>query len=111
MEDGGDKADKAADRRSSGRILQDTIHCNLGAVVDLSARGMQILTSEIPSKSCTVVLKGLDTKLKLHGRVAWVKSRGFFRAKQVGIEFVEVPEETARTLTRLALSSRTQRSV
>jgi len=110
--DGADKGkDKVADRRSSGRVLQDTVHCNLGAVVDLSVRGMQILTPDPPPKSCTVILKGLDMRLKLRGRVAWVKARGFFRAKQVGIEFVDVPEDAAQALTRLALSGRSQRSM
>lgn len=79
------------------------ILCNLGKVVDLSASGLRLQTSEKLPKDerISFTLQGLDGPLTLCGRVVWTKRSGFFK-REVGIRFEQLQQDTIAALRRLA---------
>lgn len=105
-----DTARKLSDaRRASGRLRQEALDCNLGAVLDLSLGGMRVLCNRPPKGEIDVELMGSEVKLRLRGEVVWTRRVGF-RKYEVGLNFLRVPAETIKQLTRISLNHRVRRS-
>jgi hypothetical protein len=92
-------------RRRRGRIGQESVLCDHGPVLDLSAAGMRIACRRVPRGDFTTRIHGLGIQLTVRCRVAWSKKAGFFR-REVGIEFVDMNPKTAEQITRLGMINR-----
>ena len=60
-------------RRRRGRVGQEAVICNIGAVMDLSTAGMRVRCSKIPKGEFIAHLTGLGMEIKVKARIAWVK--------------------------------------
>ncbi|MCZ6612353.1 MAG: PilZ domain-containing protein [Planctomycetota bacterium] len=105
-----DTARKLSDaRRASGRLRQEALDCNLGAVLDLSLGGMRVRCNRPPKGEIDVELMGSEVKLTLRAQVVWTRRVGF-RKYEVGLNFLRLPAETSKQLTRISLNHRVRRS-
>ena len=94
-------------RRTTGRRSQEDLTSSLGPVLDLSRGGMRVLADRKPRGEFDLKLIALEQTIALRGRVAWTQRIGF-RKHVVGIEFVNLPEAVARTLTEISSHHGTQ---
>lgn len=97
-------------RRNHGRLPQETLACNLGEVLDLSAGGMRVLCRRVPSGETVVQICGWDKKLALRAKVAWSRRVGFFK-HEAGIMFLDLTETQARELNAIAANHRLRRAI
>ncbi len=104
------RASAGSTRRRTGRMEIESVVSNLGAVLNLSSGGMQILCSRTPKEPFTVELRGCETNLKLRGEIAWIRRVGFFK-KIVGIHFVDLKAEQISQLTSLAMTNTVRRRI
>ncbi|MCH8164094.1 MAG: PilZ domain-containing protein [Planctomycetes bacterium] len=105
-----DMAHKLGDaRRAYGRLRQEALDCNLGAVLDLSLGGMRVQCNRPPKGEVDVELVGSEVKLRLRAQVVWTRRVGF-RKYEVGLNFLRLPAETSKQLTRISLNHRVRRS-
>ena len=95
-------------RRHSGRLEQEMLVCQYGPVMNLSAGGMRVISGRTPSGEVNIELVGLNEVIMIRAKVAWKKRAGLFK-KEIGFEFVDVPEALAKKLTALATSNRIKR--
>jgi hypothetical protein len=101
-----------ASRRRFGRLPQDTLMCNVGAVVDISAGGMRILCTHNPPERVHIRLEGYDLPGPLMAELAWSKrARLFSRERLVGMRFVNLTPELAKCLTDIAGTNRFRRAI
>lgn len=103
------KAD-IVNRRRAGRFELEDVTCDLGPVLDLSAGGMRIRCRHVPDGIFPVRVKGLGGEVVVKAQVAWVKRESLFK-REVGLQFVEVTPDMARSLSQMAMSSRRQRTM
>jgi len=96
--------------RRAGRLPQDTLACNLGIVLDISAGGMRVLCSKMPPRRTEIVLLGHNLPGPLVAEITWYKRVGFFK-REVGMQFVNVTPQIANCLTSIARDNRTRRAV
>ena len=90
------------ERRKSGRLREgETLACDLGSVVDLSAGGMRILGKRKLTGKLDVAFWDGERGLKLRAEVIWCKRLGF-RKYVVGLEFRYLTTDDVRKLTELA---------
>ena len=93
------------DRRKSVRLLEEeSLSCNLGSVIDLSAGGTRILVNRELSGNLDVTLWDTDRQLTLRAEVIWCKRLGF-RKFEVGLKFRRLTPDSAGELTELASSN------
>ena len=92
------------EQRRSVRLQAETLSCNLGAVVDLSAGGTRILVNRELSGMLDVTLWDTDRQLTLRAEVIWCKRLGF-RKFEVGLKFRRLKPVDAGELTELASSN------
>ncbi len=97
-------------RRAPGRLPQESLECDLGPVLDLSVGGMRLLCTKPRQGDVSVCLRGFDVDLKLQARVAWIRRLGF-RRHEVGLSFLDVDDEVAALLTRVATIHMARRAV
>ncbi|MHC4414447.1 MAG: PilZ domain-containing protein [Planctomycetota bacterium] len=97
-------------RRVPGRVPQESLFCELGPVLDLSPGGMRVLSTRPHEGEVSVCLGGMDIDLKLQARVAWIRRLGF-RRHEVGLTFLDVDEDVAKILTRIATAHRTRHAI
>lgn len=88
----------------------ESIACNLGPVLNLSATGMRVLCWKTPKNPVTIELVGCETHLTVQGEVAWIQKVGLFR-RVVGIHFVGLTEEQTRQLTSMAMVNTVRRTI
>lgn len=98
------------DRRTTGRLPQDSLDCDLGPVLDLSSGGMRVLCKRPQQGSLEVSLRASQYSMTLFGQVAWSKRLGF-RRHEIGIQFVDVDDDTAHVLSRISASYRMRRAL
>lgn len=91
----------ADERRAGVRLLQESLMCSLGHVLDLSIGGMRIRASRALEGEHEVELKDAEEPLTLKAQVAWCHRMGF-RKYQVGLLFLDTTPEQRQHLTRLA---------
>ena len=96
-------------RRASGRLRQEALACNLGAVLDLSRGGMRVQCNRPPKGEIDVELMGSEGKLRLRADVVWSRRVGL-RKYEVGLNFLRLPAEMIKQLTRISLNHRVRRS-
>lgn len=90
-------------RRRCGRFRQQSLRCNLGRIVDVSATGLRLRRCWPMRKGATWSIAVKDHALggPLVGRVTWCRRVGFF-AHEVGMEFVDVQPQVAHELATVA---------
>ena len=99
------------DRRSSGRMRQESLACSLGPVIDLSAGGMKILSRKVPTGQLIIDIFSSEDSIRVTGEVSWVKKTGMFQPKEVGIRFINNTDEMKRILTRMSMINRVARGL
>lgn len=112
IEEQQDKPREDPCRRRYGRLLQETLSCNYGAVLDLSATGMRTITIRpLLSNEMTVKIRGLSNELiTVRCEVVWRKRRGLFK-REIGLRFIDLDEHTAARLAALSRDNRLRRSM
>lgn len=94
-----------ANRRRHGRLRAQEIRTSMGRVLDLSGGGMRV-ESRWPIRlragdETAVRLVSAAGEIKLHVRVAWVRSGGLFQ-HYAGLEFTRMTPRLNATLGYLA---------
>src|SRR5689334_18649223 len=88
--------------RRSGRVRCRMTFCDLGEIVDLSAKGARVRARRRPRGQAGdligVTIQGLDGPIEVQARLAWVRRAGFFR-HEFGLEFEGVTESATRALS------------
>jgi hypothetical protein len=97
-------------RRRAGRLPQELLACQYGAVRDLSSGGMRVICRRLPPSTCVIRLMGGPRQLDIKAKIAWGRRLGLFK-HEIGFEFVDVSPEMASELTALASANRTRRLV
>jgi hypothetical protein len=95
-------------RRRFGRLPLETLECNLGTILDLSAGGMRVQCRRIPKLMTPVQIEGFPMPQPLHAKVTWARRVGLFR-HEVGLQFVDVTPQLASILARVAGCNRLRR--
>lgn len=105
--------DRPADQRRRGRLRTDTLTCELGHILDLSATGLRLRcrTRHAPTagQTLTLTLRAPVMTLPVQGVIRWVQ-RVNWLSTLVGVEFIGLtPEQTARLreLSRITMDDRT----
>ena len=97
---------RGADRRRFGRLKAgETLACNRGKVLDLSAGGLRLLSRRKLKGMLEVALWDIHRGLTMQCRVVWTKRLGF-RRHESGLTFIDVDPDTARGLTALGADNR-----
>lgn len=104
--DGQEQAD--GPRRRFGRLPLETLECNLGTVLDLSAGGMRVLCRKVPKVQTIVEIDGYPMPQPLIANVTWTRRTGLFK-HEVGLQFQNVSPEIARVLSQIAGCNRMRR--
>ena len=97
-------------RRIPGRLQQDSLECELGPVLDLSAGGMRVLSTRRVDGEVNVSLRGEQVDLKIRCRIAWIRRLGF-RRHELGLTFLDLDDEVSKILTRIATDHRARLAV
>jgi hypothetical protein len=92
-------------RRRHGRLEQESLVCDLGPILDLSATGMRIIARRLPKREFEAEIYGIGVRLHIRGEVRWSKRIGLMRF-ELGIRFIEPSCELTKQLTELALAHR-----
>ncbi len=96
------KARRFQERRKSGRVRSErSLTCNLGTVLDLSRRGLRVLSRRRLKGERVVKLSTYDHRLNVLAKVVWCERVGF-RQHIAGLEFTTVTPELARDLMAFA---------
>ena len=93
------------ERRESGRFNEETVACNLGSVMNLSAGGLRLLSHRRLNGILSLELWDTHRGLRLCGKVAWCRRIGF-RKHEIGVEFLNVTPEIAGDLATIAIDNR-----
>ncbi len=96
-------------RRRSGRFPQESLTCNLGAVLDLSAGGMRVLCNRPMEDEVRVFLAGYDISVALQAEVVWTHRHGR-RKHEVGLRFLKVDHDLTSILSRISAMHRKRRA-
>lgn len=96
----------AANLRKWGRVRCQSITCSLGPVLDLSAKGMRVITRHMISTGTMMVvtIDTLDGSLMLPCFCPWRKRIGLFKY-EIGLCFVDLKPHAMEALNRIARSS------
>ena len=96
---------KEARSRAAGRVRCQMTFCDLGEVVDLSAKGARVRSRRRlrleAGQPISLTIDGLDGPIEVRGKVAWARRAGFFK-HEVGVEFDELGTGVSRALAALA---------
>ncbi len=90
-----------SERRTFGRVKATRLRCNLGVVLDLSGGGLRIRSNRRLQGKKYVELSSHARHVKVLAEVRWIKRLGF-RKYEIGMQFRDVTEETAKELTGFA---------
>ena len=97
-------------RRIPGRVAQEWLVSDLGPVLDLSPGGMRVLATRCRVGKLDVRLRGGDVSLTLRTNVAWSRRLGF-RRHELGLAFIDVDENVAGILARIAADHRARQVI
>jgi hypothetical protein len=98
-----DDAYSSRSRRHHGRLLQQNLDCSLGQVIDVSAGGMRVISSQVASGDVRVEIPAREPRIRIPARIIWTKDMG--RGQwEVGLQFVGMTPEISKQLSALALS-------
>ena len=96
-------AQNADCRRSGGRLRQDSVFCNLGEILDISATGLRMQSTRKRRGKVMVHLAGPIEQMVLEAEVIWSRRLGF-RRYEVGLRFCEMNEATMKKLGAIMFS-------
>ncbi|MCZ6611321.1 MAG: PilZ domain-containing protein, partial [Planctomycetota bacterium] len=82
------------ERRKSGRLNQETVACNLGSVINLSAGGMGLLSRRRLNGTLSIELWDTRRGLRLRGKVAWFRRIGFLK-HEFCVKFLNITPDIA----------------
>jgi len=99
-----------SERRTPGRVPQESLVCDLGPVLDLSCGGMRILSKRPLTNIVQAKVCSFDFSMVLHARVVWTKRLGF-RRHEIGLQFLNIDESASKTLGRISASHRMRRAI
>lgn len=104
----------AKDARKHGRLACELLHCTLGEVLDISASGMRVKHrgrfSTAKGETITTTIQVGATKIPAKVKIAWVRRAGFW-SHQIGLEFVEMTDESRKVITQIGRLSRKARVI
>lgn len=96
-------------RRVTGRVkVENSLECNLGRVVDLSAGGLCVVSRKPLDGVVVVTLSDSEGGLTCEAKVVRSLRLGFFR-HEVGLQLPPMDDRDRATLTRLAAFHRDRR--
>ncbi len=99
-----------SDRRTPARLPQEDLVSDLGPVLDLSIGGMRVLCKRRRKGSLKVRLWAFQFYMNLDGQVVWTKHLGF-RRHEIGVQFSNVDDDTAKILSRISAIHRMRRAI
>lgn len=99
-----------SDRRTPARLPQEDLVSDLGPVLDLSIGGMRVLCKRRRKGSLKVRLWAFQFNMNLDGQVVWTKHLGF-RRHEIGVQFYNVDDDTAKILSRISAIHRMRRAI
>jgi len=103
-----DSQDAPENHRRHGRIRTEELECCLGKVVDLSASGLRVdgrgRQMVDTGQALDLSLHYPDGEIRVRCRVAHVTRTGF-RKHVIGLEFLDLTDQTRSAITRLAHSA------
>jgi len=99
-----------SDRRTPARLPQESLVCDLGPVLDLSIGGMRVLCKRRREGLLKVRIWAFQYYMILDGQVVWTKHLGF-RRHEIGVQFLEVDDDTSKILSRISAIHRMRRAI
>ena len=99
-----------SDRRTPARLPQESLVCDLGPVLDLSIGGMRVLCKRRREGLLKVRIWAFQYYMILDGQVVWTKHLGF-RRHEIGVQFLNVDDDTSKILSRISAIHRMRRAI
>lgn len=99
-----------SDRRTPARLPQEDLVSDLGPILDLSIGGMRVLCKRRLEGSLKVRLWAFQFYMNLDGQVVWTKHLGF-RRHEIGVQFLNIDDDTAKILSRISAIHRMRRAI
>ncbi len=99
-----------SDRRTPARLQQEDLVSDLGPILDLSIGGMRVLCKRRREGSLKVRLWAFQFYMNLDGQVVWTKHLGF-RRHEIGVQFLNIDDDTAKILSRISAIHRMRRAI
>ena len=99
-----------SDRRTPARLPQEDLVSDLGPILDLSIGGMRVLCKRRREGSLKVRLWAFQFYMNLDAQVVWTKHLGF-RRHEIGVEFLNIDDDTAKILSRISAIHRMRRAI
>lgn len=91
-------------RRRAGRLVCNDLKCTLGVVLDVSVRGLRVITRQDPEflrgRIFEIAIESMGQVMKLPAKLVWVKKNG--RQYECGIETVAMGPGKQQALRELA---------
>jgi hypothetical protein len=98
------------ERRLRGRVRQQGVICNYGAVIDLSAGGIRVLSTRPLEGTLPLQINGRTHSVTLMAEVVWCRRAGFRRFMS-GMRFLNPDEATLRVVSQIAAAHRAEFSI
>ncbi len=99
-----------SDRRTPARLQQESLVCDLGPILDLSIGGMRVLCKRRREGPLELRLWAFQFSMSLDGQVVWTKQLGF-RRHEIGVQFLNVDDDTSKILSRISAIHRMRRAI
>ena len=99
-----------SDRRTPARLQQEDLVSDLGPILDLSVGGMRVLCKRNRAGPLKVRLWAYEFSMNLDGQVVWTKHLGF-RRHEIGVQFLNIDDDTAKILSRISAIHRMRRAI
>ncbi len=101
---------KFRDRRTHARLPQESLVCDLGPVLDLSIGGLRVLCKRCREGPLKIRLSAFEFDMNLDGQVVSTRHLGF-RRHDIGVQFLNVDDDTAKILSRISAIHRMRRAI
>ncbi len=101
---------KLSDRRTPARLPQESLVCDMGPVLDLSIGGMRVLCKRRREGSLKIRIWAFRYYMILDGQIVWTKHLGF-RRHEIGVQFINVDDDTSKILSRISSIHRMRRAI
>ena len=100
-----DRSYAGPERRGAVRVNVRQLKCNLGRVLDISSRGVRLLSRRKLRGWHVITLFDRDGDVHIDVEVRWSKRRGLWK-HEIGLQFLNVPSDIAVQLTTLVFRNR-----
>lgn len=102
------------DDRRHGRLACELLTSTLGEVLDISASGMRVRQSGrvhvVKGDEICITIQFGSSKIPVKVRVAWTRRSGFW-SHQIGVEFIDLTDESRKVITQLSRLARKSRTI